>query len=59
MSTSQQVAEQRRRYLASAHTRRDWFDYVTAVERLRKVPSEQSWADQQPDRRRSSTAWTR
>jgi hypothetical protein len=43
MSTIEQIAEQRRRYIASAKTSRDWFDYVTAVERLRKVPPGQAW----------------
>ena len=38
MSTIEQIAEQRRRYMASAKTSRDWFDYVTAVEHLRKLP---------------------
>jgi hypothetical protein len=34
------IAEERRQYMASAHTRMDWFRYVTAVERLRKLPPE-------------------
>ncbi len=40
MSTSDLVAFERRRYLASAHTRLDWFHYITAVERLRSQPED-------------------
>jgi hypothetical protein len=40
MRTSDLIASERRHYLASAHTRLDWFHYVTAVERLRHQPEE-------------------
>ena len=38
MSTSDLIAFERRRYLASTHTRLDWFHYICAVERLRSLP---------------------
>jgi hypothetical protein len=38
MSTSDLIALERQRFLASAHTRLDWFHYITAVERLRTQP---------------------
>jgi hypothetical protein len=59
MSTIEQIAEQRRRYMASAKTSRDWFDYVTAVERLRKLPPGQAWTVKQDNGGRLSTVWTR
>ena len=34
------IAEERRLYLASAHTRRDWLRYVATVERLRRLEKE-------------------
>jgi hypothetical protein len=40
MSTSDLIAFERRRYLASAHTRLDWFHYICAVERLRSQPQQ-------------------
>jgi hypothetical protein len=40
MSTSDAIAFERRRYLASAHTRLDWFHYIAAVERLRRQPED-------------------
>jgi hypothetical protein len=44
------IAEERRRYLSSARTKQDWFRYVTAVERLRKLALQQSQrGDEQPD----------
>jgi hypothetical protein len=48
MSSIDEIAEQRRRYMASAKTSRDWFDYVTAVERLRKLAPGRTWPDKQP-----------
>jgi hypothetical protein len=44
--------------MASAKTSRDWFDFVTAVERIRKVPSQQAWPHKN-NAGRSSTAWDR
>jgi hypothetical protein len=44
------IAEERRLYMSSAQTKRDWFRYVTAVERLRKLGLEQPRrGDEQPD----------
>jgi hypothetical protein len=43
MSTTDQVAEERQRYMASARTSRDWLHYVTTVEHLRKVTMEPPW----------------
>jgi hypothetical protein len=40
MTRSDLIAFERRRYLASAHTRLDWFHYITAVERLQAQPDE-------------------
>jgi hypothetical protein len=40
MSTSDLIAFERRRYLASTHTRLDWFHYISAVERLRSQPED-------------------
>jgi hypothetical protein len=34
------IAEERRLYLSSAKSSRDWFRYVTAVERLRRMERE-------------------
>jgi hypothetical protein len=34
------IAAERRSYLSSAQTRLDWFRYVTAVERLRRLERE-------------------
>jgi len=36
MSTIDMIAMERRRYLASPRSARDWLVYVTAVERLRR-----------------------
>jgi hypothetical protein len=59
MSTIEQIAEQRRRYMASAKTSRDWFDYVTAVERLRKQPPGRACPDKQRNGGHPSTEWSR
>jgi hypothetical protein len=36
MTTIDQIAQERRRFLASPRTARDWLAYVTAIERLRR-----------------------
>jgi hypothetical protein len=36
MTTSDLINYERRPYLASAHSRLDWFHYLAAVERLRR-----------------------
>jgi hypothetical protein len=35
------IAEERRLYLASSHTRRDWFRYITTVEHLRRLQQDE------------------
>ena len=49
MSTSYLIAFERRRYRASAHTRLDWFHYITAVERLRSQPDGPAPPPPRPD----------
>ncbi len=40
MSTIDLIALERQRYLSSGQTKRDWFRYVTTVERLRREREE-------------------
>jgi hypothetical protein len=47
MTIADLIAEQRRLYLSSARTRRDWFHYVTTVERLRRLNKEASRLEDQ------------
>jgi hypothetical protein len=40
MAIIDQIAEERRLYMSSAQTRRDWVHYVANVERLRRLDKE-------------------
>jgi hypothetical protein len=40
MAIVDRIAAERKRYLSSAQTRNDWFRYVTAVQRLRRLEKE-------------------
>ena len=48
MAISDLIAEERKLYLSSAQTRHDWFRYVTAVERLRRLQREECSSGERP-----------
>jgi hypothetical protein len=44
------IAEERRLYMASSRTRRDWCRYVTAVEHLRRLQRDEVLRSDRRDR---------